>query len=87
MRGQIIVVKDVTAKALKVRLWDFNDIGVFIHSEEEFHKRMTGQEYLNPVVFPIEDAFEYDILAEKELSATDVDWSKLKPLKCPVMAP
>jgi hypothetical protein len=86
MRGQLIVVKDVSCIALVVRLWDLNDTGVFIHSEEEFHKRMGGEKALDPVGFPYQDVFEYDEAAKEQLEKDSVDWRKLSPLKLPVPA-
>lgn len=87
MRGQVIVVKEFNGSALVVRFWDSNSSGVFIHSEEEFNRRMSGEEYLDPVGFPHEDAFEYDNTARNQLLGQRVDWSILNPLKCPVTAP
>jgi hypothetical protein len=86
MRGQTIVVKDVSGLPLIVRLWSFNDSGVFIHSEEEFNRRMSGEKALDPVGFPYEDAFEYDNTAREVLKDSPMHWAKLRPLRCPVTA-
>lgn len=86
MRGQLIVVKEFNGVPLVVRLWDFNDSGVFIHSEEEFNRRMNGEKPLDTVGFPFEDVFKYDNDAKQELKRDRVNWKKLHPFQCPVTA-
>ncbi len=86
MRGQLVVAKEFNGSPLVVRAWDYNDSGVFIHSEEEFNKRMRGEKALDPVGFPYGDVFEYDHAAEEQLEKDSVDWKKLSPLKIPVTA-
>ncbi len=80
MRGQLIVCKDVSGRALVRRLWDVSNSGVFIHNEEEFYKRMSGEKCLDPVGFPTSDVFEYDDEAKLEIGKTAPNWEKLTPI-------
>jgi hypothetical protein len=80
MQGQLIVVKDVNGNALIRRVWDITDYGAFIHSEEEFSKRMRGEKTLDPVGFPACDAFKYDDVAKAQIGETVLNWEKLTPL-------
>lgn len=78
MRGETIVVKEFTGNAIVVRLWEVCPFGLLIHSEEEFHKRMTGEPHLDPVGFPLADCYKYDDPATAQLTALEgVQWDKL----------
>jgi hypothetical protein len=76
MRGQLVVCKDISGRALVRRLWDISSSGVFIHSEEEFSKRMSGQKSLEPVGFPASEVFQYDDDARIEVERTVTNWDK-----------
>jgi hypothetical protein len=86
MRGQTVVVKEFNGLPLVVRIWEVRDSGVFIHSEEEFNRRMRGEKPLDPVGFPYEDVFEYDEAAKEQLKKDRVDWRRFSPLRPPVTA-
>ena len=58
-RGQSIVVKDVNGSFLLRRLWGVVEHGVYILSEKEWKKAEAGLPHLEPVGFPMEDAFAY----------------------------
>ena len=79
MRGQIVVVKDVTSSLLLCRVWDCSETGVYIHSEEEWKKRTKGEKSLEPVWFPTEAVFQYDSKAKTELASPKPSWEKLTP--------
>jgi hypothetical protein len=79
MRGQLVVVKDVDGALLIRRAWDCSEKGIYIHSEEEWKKRMNGEKSLEPVGFPVEDVFRYDDKAKTELASPSPSWEKLTP--------
>ena len=79
MRGQLIVVKDVNGSLLLLRVWDCTENGVYVHSEEEWQKRTSGEKSLEPVGVPIEDVFQYDAKAQEELASINPSSEKLTP--------
>jgi hypothetical protein len=79
MKGELVVVKDVNGSPLVRRVWDCSENGVYIHSEEEWQKRINGEKSLEPVGFPIEDVFQYDAKAKAELASQKPSWEKLTP--------
>ena len=79
MRGQLVVVKDVNDLLLVRRVWDWSENGVYIHSEEEWHKRTAGEKSLEPVGFPIGDVFVYDAKAQEELASPNPASERLTP--------
>jgi hypothetical protein len=60
MRGQNVVCKDVTGDMLVRIAWGTENGLVFIHSTEEWTKRMAGEPHLDPVGFPTQDVFPYN---------------------------
>ena len=80
MRGQTIVLRAFRGEPLLRLLWSVSEKAVFIHSQEEFEKRTSGEKSLDPVGFPLEDAFEYDESAKAMLAAGVVDWNSLNSL-------
>jgi hypothetical protein len=60
MRGDIIVVKDVSGNLLNRGVWEVTERGVYVHSEEEWNRRIRGEKYLDPVGFPSEDVYSPD---------------------------
>jgi hypothetical protein len=80
MKGQIVVVKEFNGNLLVRRLWEISTTCAFIHSDEEWRKRMNGEKSLDPVGFPIEDVYVYDDYAERELNKTAPDPRKLRPV-------
>jgi hypothetical protein len=79
MRGQIVVVKDVNESLLIRRVWDCSGKCVYIHSEEEWDKRIRGEKSLEPVGFPVEDVFQYDDKAKTELESPNPSLEGLTP--------
>jgi hypothetical protein len=77
MKGQLVVIRDVSGSLLVRRIWESCATGVFIHSEEEWRKRMEGKQSLDPVGFPICDVFQYDDSAKEQIGSSAPDWSKL----------
>jgi hypothetical protein len=80
MRGQLVVIKEFNGNLLVGRLWEISTYTAFIHSEEEWNKRMSGEKSLDPVGFPIEDVFIYDDYAKGELERTIPDSRNLRPV-------
>lgn len=81
MRGQLVVVKDVNGDMLVRRIWDISTTCVFIHSEDQWVKRMNGETSLDPVGFPIKDVFIYDERAKRELEGpTTPDPRNFRPV-------
>lgn len=79
MKGQLVVVKDVSGNALVRRVWDFSSSGVYIMSEEQWKTRMNGGKSLDAVGFPIKDVFLYDDTAIEELACGKPRWEALTP--------
>ena len=53
--------------------------GVYILSEEEWGRRMSGEQSLEPVGFPLLDVFVYDDRAKTGLGKDEVEWQTLTP--------
>lgn len=51
-RGQIVVCKEFSGGRIVRVVWDASDSLVFIHDDEQFRLRMSGQPHLEPVGFP-----------------------------------
>jgi hypothetical protein len=79
MKGQLVVVKDVNGVPLVRRLWDCSASGAYILSEEEWEKKMSGQQSLDPVGFPMNDVFRYDENAKAALLSPEFSWDVLTP--------
>lgn len=80
MRGDLAVVKDVSGCALVRRVWDRTASAVFIHSEDEWQKRIRGERSLDPVGFPVEDVFALDDKARSAIeNPCSVNWLGLTP--------
>jgi len=62
------------------RVWGISTSSVFIHSEEEWAKRMNGEESLDPLGFPLDDVFVYDDYAKGELKQTVPYSRNLRPV-------
>lgn len=79
MRGELVIVRDFSGKALLRRVWNADERAVYITNDEQFERLLADEEALLPVGFPREDVFEYvpsvvELLGqEQEL----VDWSRL----------
>jgi hypothetical protein len=59
-RGDLIVVRAYGDKPLIRRVWEVTDRAVYIHSEENYHKRKAGIDAPDMVGFPRLDAYVYD---------------------------
>jgi hypothetical protein len=85
MKGQDIVIKDVSGTPVVVKYWSACRAGVFVHSKEEFDKRMQGEKHLEPVGVPATDVFVYDDNARLEIAALAkgrvVNWAILTPYR------
>jgi len=66
MKGQIVVCKDFTGTHLVRVAWDSNETLIFIHTRDQFDRRIAGEKFLPPVGFPRKDVFHYDekVIAE-----------------------
>lgn len=60
MKGQVVVCKEFNGEHIVRVVWETKDGRVFIHSQEQFDKRMAGDNHLEPVGFPVEDVFDHD---------------------------
>lgn len=80
MKGQLVVVKEFNGTLLVRRLWRISTYCAFIHSEEEWAKRMNGEKSLDPVGFPIEDVFVYEDYGSGELNETELRSLNLRPV-------
>jgi len=77
MRGDMVTVRDCEGKPLVRRVWEETAEAVYIRSEEEYQKALSGESALDPVGFPWSEAFEYS--AEWVEKAVEGDWSGLRP--------
>jgi|GEM_PF-4750888 len=80
MKGQLVVAKEFNGDLIIRRLWEISTSSVFIHSEEEWVKRMNGEKSLDPVPFPLGDVFVYDDYAKRELEQTAPASTNLRPV-------
>lgn len=82
MNGQLVVVKDFSGKALVRVVSEIHNNGVYIHSKEEWDKKVRGESALDPVGFPIGDVFLYDNAAKAELEKhpNNPQWENMTPI-------
>jgi hypothetical protein len=78
MRGQIVVCKDVIGTPLVRVVWDSSERLIFVHTQDQFDRRMSGEDFLDPVGFPIEDVFNLNetVLAECAVDG-NTPWNEL----------
>ena len=84
MRGELVVVRAFGGQPLVRRVWAADASTVYICGEQEFQRRLSGDETVWPVGFPREDVFIYDpslaALLTESLAATSWGgWEQLKP--------
>jgi hypothetical protein len=76
MRGDVVLVRTFSGKAVKRRVWDVGDTVVYVTNDEQFERLAAGKSAVEPVGFPKEDVFRD---TENESSDDAVDWAHLDP--------
>ena len=78
MRGEVVVVKDVSGKALIRRVWSSDALAVYITDDKGFARMTAGDQDAVPVGFPREAVFAYEAGAESAM-ADGRAWDTLRP--------
>jgi hypothetical protein len=76
MRGDVVLVRTFSGKAVKRRVWDVGDTVVYVTNDEQFEKLAAGKNAVEPIGFPKEDVFRD---TENESCDDAVDWTRLAP--------
>lgn len=76
MRGDVVLVRTFSGKAVKRRVWDVGDTVVYVTNDEQFERLVAGKHALEPIGFPKEDVFK-DTASESH--GDHVDWAHLAP--------
>ena len=79
MRGELVVIKDISGNPLVRRVWEADRRAVYVTDEKGFACLQAGEDLL-PVGFRREDVFVYKPGIEKEISDGRLSWDKLTPL-------
>lgn len=74
MRGDVVLVRTFSGKAVKRRVWDVGDTVVYVTNDEQFEKLAAGKRAVEPIGFPKEDVFRD---TANESSDDTVDWARL----------
>ncbi len=70
-QGQIVVCRDFRSEPLVRRVWNETQEKVYIHDEHNYEMHLRGNDFLEPVGFPVEDVFVY------EPGMTDFSWPRM----------
>lgn len=81
MRGELVIVRDFSGRALLRRVWDADEKAVYITDDQQFERLVSGHEALWPVGFPREDVFEYNPGIAESIGKESIDWRMLSPWK------
>jgi len=76
MRGDVVLVRTFSGKAVKRRVWDVGDTVVYVTNDEQFAKLVAGKRAVEPIGFPKEDVFEDTASGS---NPDNVDWARLAP--------
>jgi hypothetical protein len=80
MRGELVIVRAYRNRPLIRRVWDIGKRVVYITSEQEYQKLISGKPSIGAIGFPKEDVFKYDPNVAKDVDNHEIcpiDWSKL----------
>ena len=84
MRGEQVIVRSYGGVPLIRRLWDKDELGIYITNDEQLALLLEGKNALLPVGFPREDVFKYDpkltASMDRLYKEGKWDWNKLEPI-------
>ena len=87
MKGEFVVVRDYASSGIVCRVFETSDSRVFIMSDEEYSKRVSGLQSADPIGLRWTDVFAYDEAARIALSTgRDIEWSKLSRYTAPALS-
>jgi hypothetical protein len=76
MRGDVVLVRTFSGRAVKRRVWDVGDTVVYVTNDEQFERLAAGKRAVEPIGFPKEDVFKD---TANESGDDTVDWARLAP--------
>lgn len=79
MRGDVVMVRDVTGAALVRRVWDEDARAVYACTEERYTSLLSGGREWPPIGFPREDVFVYDATLLDAIAADRTAWNRATP--------
>jgi hypothetical protein len=81
MQGDKVIVRAFRGKPLVRRVWESDAVSVFIHSEDQYRRRLEGIAHLWAVCFLRSDVFQFQELPEgvEGTVQDEAFWASLTP--------